>query len=248
VSSHSDLDFLRPPRPGIILLVAVLGFIIGQVVATGLIALGVALSHFPGGLSALARQSQPPWWANVLSLVGLWVGFAYAIRAARSRGALAPLAAQWQVKPGDWSYVVLGVVLQIGVGLAYQPFHVQHLNRPVTHLFGQAHGWSFAVLALCTTLGAPLMEEWFFRGVLYRGLDVALHGELSTLGAWLAIVASALVFALAHGEPAQFAGLAFLGVVLAWLVRRTKRLVPSIVTHLSFNGVAMVALLIQRSH
>ena len=231
-----------------ILLGAAIGFILGQVVATGLIALGASLSHYPGGLSALSRASEPPWWANVLALAGLWVGFGYAIHLARSRGALAPLAAQWRVKASDVFYVVLGVGLQIAVALAYLPFHLQHLNKPVNHLFAQAHGATFVALAVLTTLGAPFMEEWFFRGVLYRGLDEALHGSSKAAGAWAAIIASALLFALAHGEPAQFAGLAFLGVVLAWLVRRTRRLVPSIVTHISFNGVAVVALLIQRSH
>jgi membrane protease YdiL (CAAX protease family) len=45
----------------------------------------------------------------------------------------------------------------------------------------------------------------------------------------------------------QFAGLFFLGVVLATLVWRTRRLVPSIVTHVSFNGVAIAVLIHQRS-
>jgi len=45
----------------------------------------------------------------------------------------------------------------------------------------------------------------------------------------------------------QFAGLALFGVVLAVLVQRTKRLVPSFVTHASFNAVALVALIAQRS-
>ena len=58
---------------------------------------------------------------------------------------------------------------------------------------------------------------------------------------------SAGLFALAHGEPAQLAGLFFLGIVLALLVLRTKRLIPSIVTHMSFNAVAIVALVAQRA-
>ena len=46
---------------------------------------------------------------------------------------------------------------------------------------------------------------------------------------------------------AQFAGLAFLGIVLAVLVLRTRRLVPSVVTHMSFNGVAIAVLIAQRA-
>jgi membrane protease YdiL (CAAX protease family) len=42
-------------------------------------------------------------------------------------------------------------------------------------------------------------------------------------------------------------GLALLGVVLAVVLRRTRRLVPSIATHVSFNAVAMVGLIMQRA-
>jgi len=37
------------------------------------------------------------------------------------------------------------------------------------------------------------------------------------------------------------------GVVLALLVWRTKRLVPSFVTHVSFNAVALAAVISQRA-
>jgi membrane protease YdiL (CAAX protease family) len=42
-------------------------------------------------------------------------------------------------------------------------------------------------------------------------------------------------------------GLAFLGIVLAVLVKRTQRLTPSVITHVSFNAVAMISLLAQRA-
>jgi membrane protease YdiL (CAAX protease family) len=58
---------------------------------------------------------------------------------------------------------------------------------------------------------------------------------------------SAVLFGLAHGEPVQFVGLALLGVVLALLVYRTKRLVPSFVTHASFNAAALAVVIAQRA-
>jgi membrane protease YdiL (CAAX protease family) len=62
-----------------------------------------------------------------------------------------------------------------------------------------------------------------------------------------AVVLSACLFALAHGEALQFVGLALFGVVLALVLRRTQRLIPSVITHVSFNAVAMVGLIVQRS-
>ena len=98
-----------------------------------------------------------------------------------------------------------------------------------------------------SVLLAPLLEELFFRGVLFRALRQAFGSDASRYSTALAVVTSAVLFALAHGEPLQFAGLAFLGVVLAIMVQRTARIVPSVITHASFNAVAFAALVVQRS-
>lgn len=234
-------------RAGMIVIGCLIGFLLGEIVATLLELAGVQLAHFPGGLSALSKLANPPWWANVLGLMGLWTGFAGAIYYAYSAGELRPLKDQWRLRVSDAKFVVLGVGCQIAVDLAYAPFHFKHLNQPVTHLFGGSRGASFALVAALTTLGAPIMEEWFFRGVLFRALDVGLSRYAARAGTVLAVVVSACLFGLAHGEPLQFAGLALLGVVLAILVKRTGRLMPSVITHVSFNALAMVSLLLQRA-
>ena len=237
-----------PVRWGVVLVAMVAGFVAGEVLGTLLVGLLAATYHFPGGLSALVHASAPPWWFVAGSLVGLWTGFAGAIYVARVHGHLAPLPAQWRLRRGDALYVVLGVALQVGVDLAYRPWHLQHLNQPVTHLFGGASGASAVLIALMTLLGAPFMEELFFRGLVFRGLAGVLHARERGLALWAAVLASALLFALAHGEAAQFAGLAAVGVVLAVLVVRTQRLMPSFLTHASFNAVALAALFSQRAH
>ena len=246
MDSLIDAETVERPRALAILVAAVLGFLGGQVVATLLDALAVRVTHFPGGVSALSHALSPPWWANALGLVGLWVGFGATIYYAYARAHLRNLPAQWRPRPSDVWYVVLGVVCQFLVDLAYRPFHVQHLNGPVKHLFGAAHGVTFVLLIMMTLLVAPVMEEWFFRGVLFRALSEggARAGSRATVIG--AVLISAALFALAHGEPLQFAGLAFVGIVLAVLVYRTNRLIPSIVTHVSFNGVAIAALVSQR--
>jgi len=131
----------------------------------------VSLAHYPGGLSALANAGSPPWWANVLGLLGLWTGFAGAIYYAYAYGNLRSLPHQWQVTPSDLIYMAVGVACQFIVDAAYIPFHVHHLNRPVNHLFGSVVGASFVLLIIMTTFLAPIMEEWLFRGVLFRALS-----------------------------------------------------------------------------
>ena len=224
-----------------------MGFLAGQLVASLLESLGAAVAHFPGGLNALTQLEAPPWWANALGLVGLWIGFAGAIGFAYGPGGLQPLPQQWRLRRGDVLYVVLGPLLQVGVDLAYRPFHFKDLNRPVHHLFNGSNGLSFALIAVMTGLLAPFFEEWFFRGVIFRALSEGIETRSKRTAQFIAVVGSAVLFGAAHGEPKQFAGLFALGVVLALLVVRTKRLTPSILTHVSFNVAALVALIAQRA-
>jgi membrane protease YdiL (CAAX protease family) len=224
-----------------------IGFLAGEVVASLLVALGAQLAHFPGGFQALSKARVPPWWSNALGLVGLWCGFGSAIYFASAHARLRALPDQWRARPSDLFYVVLGVACQYAIDLIYYPFHFKNFNKPVKHLFGGAHGAPFVLLVVMTTLLAPIMEEWFFRGVLYRTLHDGLSRVAPRVGAVGAVVLSACLFALAHGEALQFVGLALFGVVLALVLRRTQRLIPSVITHVSFNAVAMVGLIVQRS-
>ena len=205
-----------------IVVAAFVGFLAGQILGSLFQLVGVSLAHYPGGLSALANAGSPPWWANVLGLLGLWTGFAGAIYYAYAYGNLRSLPHQWQVRPSDLIYMAVGVACQFIVDAAYIPFHVHHLNRPVNHLFGSVVGASFVLLIIMTTFLAPIMEEWLFRGVLFRALSEG-------------------------GRRGGSRASVVLGVVLATLVWRTRRLVPSIVTHVSFNGVAIAVLIHQRS-
>jgi membrane protease YdiL (CAAX protease family) len=230
-----------------IVLAGFLGFLAGQILGSLFDLIAVKVTNYPGGLTALGNASSPPWWSNALGLVGLWMGFGAAIYYAYFYGNLTSLPQQWRPRASDALYVLLGVICQFAVDLAYSPFDVKHLNRPVNHLFGAAHGVTFVVLIVMTMFLAPIMEEWLFRGVLFRALSEGGDRGGSRRAVVTGVVVSAILFAAAHGEPTQFAGLFFLGMVLAFLLYRTKRIIPSIITHMSFNGVAIAALVSQRS-
>lgn len=246
MSAELALD-RTPPRVVAILVASFTGFLAGQLLASLLESLGAGLAHFPGGLSALARLDAPPWWANALGLIGLWIGFSGAILYAYGPGGLRTLPDQWRLRRGDVLYLVLGPVLQVAIDLAYRPFHLKNLGRPVHHLFDGSSGVSFVLIAVMTGLLAPFFEEWFFRGVIVRALSEGLETRSKRTAQVIAVLGSAALFGAAHGEPTQFVGLFALGVVLALLVVRTRRLTPSIVTHVSFNGAALAALIVQRA-
>lgn len=244
----TDANSKNHPHVVGILVMAVAGYLLGQVLASVLDAVVVSLTHLRGGMTALSRMNEPPWWSNVVGLGGLWVGFAVAINLATRRGGLAPWPDAWRWRPSDIAYLGLGVLAQVVVGVAYAPLHLKNMNKPVDHLFGAAHGAAFALLAVMTVVGAPVVEEWLFRGVVFRALDAGLSARVGRIGTASAVALSALIFAAAHGEWLQLPGLFFLGVVLAVIVWRTRRLVPSVMTHVGFNALTMTSLVLQRLH
>jgi uncharacterized protein len=247
MSSSSDLGVPKELGVGAFVAIAVLGFVVGEFLGAVFEAMGASLSHFPGGVSALSKLSSPPWWANATGLIGLWCGFGLAIFLTYRPGGLRPLVQQWHVRWSDAQYVVLGVAAQFVIDFAYKLCNVHSLNGPVNHLFGGARGIQFAFIAVMTTFAAPVMEEWFFRGVIYRALAEKSAVASKTLRLGVAIAFSAIAFGAAHGEAKQFVGLSALGALLAYVVHRTKRLTPSVLTHVSFNAVALVSLMLQRS-
>jgi uncharacterized protein len=79
------------------------------------------------------------------------------------------------------------------------------------------------------SIAAPLFEETFFRGFVFAGLA-------SRMSTPLAVVASAMLFALAHWSAVEFLPLAALGIILATVYHYTRSLLPSICIHALWNG------------
>lgn len=238
------------------LLFAAVGFVAGEVAALVLVTVAAALAGESGQLSRIERMAAPPEWYVGVSLVGLWVGFlAGPWLASRARGT-GRLAADLGIRfrPVDVLGVVIGLVSQFAIDLAYAPFvhNSKTFSAPTTKLTGASHGWGFAVIAVLTVVGAPFFEELFFRGLLFRSLarilSPALPGPSTrrAVAVAAAVVLDGVLFALAHGEWEQFAGLAVFGMVLALVSFRTGRLGMNMVAHATFNLVAVLAVLNSR--
>ena len=96
---------------------------------------------------------------------------------------------------------------------------------------------------------APIAEELVFRGLVYGWIEglwtwaagrwVSLPGHWASIVAWLA---SSLLFAAAHYEPAHIILVLPLGLLFGWLRWRTHSLVPSLVAHMVNNSFAVLSL------
>jgi len=96
------------------------------------------------------------------------------------------------------------------------------------------HGKPLWVLLLLIAVLPAICEETLFRGFLFAGLRRA--------GPALAIVASSLLFGLAHGSIYRFLPTAMLGALLACARLWTGSLLPGMIMHALNNGLVMVLL------
>jgi hypothetical protein len=88
--------------------------------------------------------------------------------------------------------------------------------------------------AITVCVGAPLVEEFFFRGFFYR----ALRNWIGVAGG---AIATGLVFGLAHASSSpveHLVPLALLGVLFCLLYQATGSLYPCIVLHAINNSIA----------
>ena len=90
--------------------------------------------------------------------------------------------------------------------------------------------WGFLVICIL----APLVEELVFRGAILR---VLLQGCQSH---WVAIVISALIFAVVHANPIQMPHAFLMGLLLGWMYYRTRSVIPGILVHWVNNTAAYV--------
>lgn len=81
-------------------------------------------------------------------------------------------------------------------------------------------------------LAAPLLEEFFFRGVLYGRLKELFSVRIS-------MVFSAALFGLYHGNVSQGIYGFFMGLFLAWSMERFQTVKAPFVIHMAANAAAI---------
>lgn len=184
---------------------------------------------------------------TVVSLVGQWTGLVGAVVLASRRKGSGDLGADFGLRveardigpgivAGILSQLVLIPLLYLPLDLLGADLDVSEKAREVTDL---GSGAGLALLAVCIVIGAPLVEELFFRGLLQRSVE-------NRYGPRWAIAVSAVAFGITHFQPVQLLGLIAFGVVLAVLTQRAGRLGPALVAHVVFNATTVAVLVASR--
>jgi membrane protease YdiL (CAAX protease family) len=100
-----------------------------------------------------------------------------------------------------------------------------------------------AVTSIYALVIAPVHEELFFRGVLFRGVR-------DRYGLWPGLVASGIGFALIHYIPGPWEDavllmgvMLFNGMAIAWWYDRRGTIVAPLVAHMVFNVIGLSIIL-----
>jgi membrane protease YdiL (CAAX protease family) len=178
------------------------------------------------------------------SLVG-WlflVGVPVVATKVKGDGPVADLGLRFEVR--DLLAFPLGVALQaIVVPLLYWPIlqvldkSTDDVSSEARDLVDSASGLGVLVLVLIVAVGAPVAEELFYRGLVLR----AVEKRWSTA---VGLVASTVLFGVAHLQGLQLPALLLFGAVAGTLTVRSGRLGPAILCHSGFNACTLFVLLV----
>lgn len=224
-------EVLRPPRWGL------WDVLIGLV---GTILIGLAVG------AGLYFADAPIALAVLLGTLAPWIMLAgYPVLVARLRGNGARIDFGLRLTWSDTGWGLLGGVtalLLAGIAAlitqAFFPDVTSAAAEVADELSLEGGRFSLVLFALMVMVGAPIVEEIFFRGLMFSAL------RKRGVGAVLTIVISAVVFAGFHLEPLRFLVLLPSGLVLGWVRWRTGSTGAAMLTHGVVNAPGALALLV----
>lgn len=165
--------------------------------------------------------------ADILVVLFLWVFFA--IR--KKRLTTEACMRKYPVSYVPW-IILMGAALAVFISFA-MTFLPEAWLTEYAAASEDVVGTLTAVALISTVLVAPAVEEILFRGIILSRLRKAMPAAP-------AILLSALVFGLMHGQMLWIAYAAFLGIILALVAVRTKSILATILLHVTFNFTGML--------
>lgn len=94
------------------------------------------------------------------------------------------------------------------------------------------NGWWLALNLVLLAVVPAIVEELLFRGIIYNGLK--------QYGKKTAIIVSAVLFALIHGNVDQTVYPILFGIILAYIVYKTDNIVYAMIAHFVNNAIVLV--------
>jgi membrane protease YdiL (CAAX protease family) len=137
-----------------------------------------------------------------------------------------------------WLWLAFGVVvLSLIVGRILEPFlHGGEQQGFAPDRWEPEHAAAFVANSVVVVTVGPFAEELFFRGLGVRALGL--------FGVAAAVIATGVIFGLAHGILGALPPLALFGIGLAWVRARSGSLWPGVIAHVTYNGLGILLLVL----
>lgn len=187
-------------------------------------------------------EAGPGWLAA--GAVAQWVPMVVAIWYLGRRDGVGNLSADFgfSFRPIDLIGLPIGLITQLVlVRLVYLPleslwpdtFTVDKIEQRARDTYESASGGGLVLLVLVIVVGAPLVEELTYRGLLQGAFTRRLDDVIG-------VVVVALFFAIIHFQLVEIPGLFVVGLVLGVCTAWTGRLGMSVLAHVAFNATGLV--------
>lgn len=187
-------------------------------------------------------EAGPGWLAA--GALAQWVPMVVAIWYLGRRDGVGNLSADFgfSFRPIDLIGLPIGLITQLVlVRLVYLPleslwpdtFTLDKIEQRARDTYESASGGGLVLLVLVVVVGAPLVEELTYRGLLQGAFTRRLDDVIG-------VVVVALFFAIIHFQPVEIPGLFVVGLVLGVCTAWTGRLGMSVLAHLAFNATGLV--------
>lgn len=164
---------------------------------------------------------------------------------------LIPIAVILFIRKASWRELGLGRFegreIALGCGLLIAVYFLVVVNNlvmmalgvvtqadVVAELLGEIN--SPLLFAFVTAIVAPIAEELFFRGFLFKGFRQK-YGWVN------ALMFSSIIFALFHGQIATLVPTFLLGALFAYMVQLSESVLPGMFLHFAVNSMGACALL-----
>ncbi|MDM5154915.1 type II CAAX endopeptidase family protein [Bacillus sp. DX1.1] len=122
--------------------------------------------------------------------------------------------------------VVVVIIMDV-LGISYENSKTESFQTQLTPI-------NFTIGFISAAVISPFYEEVFYRGFLYKWLR-------SRFGIAVAIAFSSLIFMLVHIPTYNTLPINFIsGLIFAWTYERSGSIVPGIIIHGCFNGIAVI--------
>ncbi|MEK3879140.1 CPBP family intramembrane glutamic endopeptidase [Paenibacillus sp. FSL M7-0420] len=218
--SLTEMPHTRPGWPEI--LTALSLYMIGVVI------LGVWMLQIPDE-QAILRINIGGAANGLIGFLALFAAYALRIRNLRAFG--------FRMTERKWLLmaVVIGIAAFGGCFVIegiYYHFVTEINTQADFQTAAQGGPLSMFILLITGAILTPLSEEFVFRGVIANALN--------RYGPWAGIVGSAAIFGVVHGFTVILLDAFMVGVLVAYLFRKTGSIWPGVVVHIVYNGLNLL--------